>query len=474
MKKETLIQVFNLPIPDTTALERQVLADAVTADYAFGDVLPIISPDFFTSEERRAIWETLCQQYNEGKGLTIEKVFPIIGQPLIDEVLPSTTAPSAGTGSGFKEDAELLRAGAAKRRAYFAAASFIQASTLPHSTEQDILTNLEIFTRQVEGPAPLNNDRTISQVLADVKEDAKRTEKARQEGRSIRITTGFKGIDYSLLGGMKPGQLVVLAARPSVGKSAVMLQMAKAAAAQGNPVQVFTLEMPDDELGERLLYSTGLVRPLELSQGTINWEQFNQAQKNLEKLPIYISDKVNVFDEILSRMTQAVKKGRCKVAFIDYLGLIQDAVNFGNAKLYQVIARITGTLKTMAKRLEIPIVLLCQMNRDQAREKRSPELYDLRDSGSIEQDADIVLMLEPKPEEGRIYAWLRKNRGGKRDIGFTLIPNETYSEFEEGVPVHELQPPTGDGQEVTSHTIPEPAPAPAYVETTTDINDLPF
>ena len=76
---------------------------------------------------------------------------------------------------------------------------------------------------------------------------------------------------------------------------------------------------------------------------------------------------------------------------------------------------------------------MCQLNRDQAREKRAPELFDLRDSGSIEQDADVVIMLEPRYEEGRIFAWLRKNRNGKRDLAFVLVPNKTYSAFEEGL-----------------------------------------
>ena len=114
-------------------------------------------------------------------------------------------------------------------------------------------------------------------------------------------------------------------------------------------------------------------------------------------------------------------------------------MNPGYNKLYQIIAKITGDLKAVAKRLGIPIVLLCQLNRDQAREKRAPELFDLRDSGSIEQDADIVIMLEPRYDEGRIFAWLRKNRNGPRDVALVLVPNKTYSAFEEGLPVQELR-----------------------------------
>ena len=112
---------------------------------------------------------------------------------------------------------------------------------------------------------------------------------------------------------------------------------------------------------------------------------------------------------------------------------MQDALNIGwGVKPYLVITRITGTLKSLAKRLKIPIVILSQLNREQDREKRSPKLYDLRDSGSIEQDSDIVLMLEPRPEEKRVYMWVRKNRNGKRDEALILVPNETYTHFDEG------------------------------------------
>lgn len=115
------------------------------------------------------------------------------------------------------------------------------------------------------------------------------------------------------------------------------------------------------------------------------------------------------------------------MAFIDYLGLIR-ADGYGNEKLYQTIGRITGAMKVTAKQAKIPIVLLCQLNRESAKSGRAPELYDLRDSGSIEQDADIVLMLE-NTEEGDVNMWVRKNRQGRRDFAVVLSPNGTYSDF---------------------------------------------
>ena len=457
------VQVFDIPFPDTTDIERQVIADAVTSDYMFGDVLPLVHVDFFTTTVRKKMWETIVAQYNAGKGITMDIIGPMIGKAFFDEIIPKTSL-SGGVMAPI-EHARLLRDGNAKRRAYFAAATFLQNSTQPQSTEQDILTNIELFTRTIEGPAPLMSEKKLSSVLEDVRAEAKKTQENRDKGRQSRITTGFDYMNRVFYGGFKPGQLIILAARPSVGKTAVMLQMAKAAALAGNPVQVFSLEMTAQELGERLLFSTGKVLPKQLSTGCVEWQAYAQAENELKPMALYINDFSRTLDEIVSRLTQAVKQKRCKIAFIDYLGLLQDCLNFGNAKLYQVIAKVTGTLKAVAKRLEIPIVLLCQMNREQAKEKRSPELYDLRDSGSIEQDADIVLMLEPKMENTpkQILAWLRKHRSGMRDIAFVLEPNDTYSAFAEQSP-----------QSIGSEAIPEePKPTQGDIFQD-DEQDLPF
>lgn len=444
-KQEQQTQVFDLPIPNTEELERRVLADAICAPEMLGDIIPIIHPDFFTADSRRRIWDTILTRYNNGDEIGFSLGVDL-GQDFIKEVVPYTG--DAGT-SEMPFRAAQLRNGAAKRRAYMAAAQFLQDAVKPGVSEQEILTSVEAFSRMVEGPAPVQGERTLAEVLADVREEMEQTEKAVNAGINTRVTTGFKYMDLVMNGGFKAGQLIVLAARPSVGKTSVMLQMAKAAAIQGNPVQLFSLEMVDVELGEKFLFSTGKVNPYDLNHGQVDKAAYAKAEEELRGLPIYVNDFSRSIDEIVSRMTQAVKKGRCKAAYIDYLGLVQDAMNFGNAKLYQVIARLTGTCKAVAKRLRIPIIILCQMNRQAAIENRPPELYDLRDSGSIEQDADIVLMLESKlVSEGVVDVWLRKHRAGKKEIRFILRPNASYSAFTEEEPIL----PDGSGM----GSLPEP------------------
>lgn len=474
--KQPVTQILDFDFPDSTEMERQVLADAVNNPDCLGDIIPLVHPDFFTMTSRRKIWDTVVEYYNKGKAIDLVSISTVCGRDFIDEVLPVSFY-TGGVLSCIEHVAH-LRDLNAKRRAYYAATTFLQNALNPSTAEQDIIASTELFSRTVEGPAPFQNEAKLSTILEEVRKETEQTAALKQKGEKIRVGTGFAQLDYTLYGGFKPGQLVILGARPSVGKTAVMLHIAKTAAKASTPAYIFSLEMTAPELGERMLFSTGRVRPSQLSEGTVEWQAFTEAENELAPLPIFINDFSRSIDEIVTRLTQAVKQGRCGIAFIDYLGLIQDCLLLGgNLKLYQVIARITGTLKAVAKRLQIPIVLLCQMNREQVREKRSPELYDLRDSGSIEQDADVVIMLDPKPKDRQVIAWLRKNRSGKRDFGYVLEANETYSAFEE----KEVMVPAGAEQ--LTETPPAPAPEPQPEQGTfrfynepeeRDDNDLPF
>ena len=254
--------------------------------------------------------------------------------------------------------------------------------------------------------------------------------KSKAEGKVLRIPTGFYTLNYLTYGGFNMGNLVVLAARPSVGKTAIMLQMAKAAAIAGKAVNLFNLEMTNTELAQRMIFSTGKVTPLQMARGEVIWTDFEVASGQFASKPIYLNDSATTADEIISRITLNSQAGKCDIAFIDYLGLIQMGTK---APLHQAIAETTKRLKQTAKACRVPIVLLCQLNRASASEKRAPMLYDLRDSGSIEQDADIVLMLERASdnEDARdVNMWVRKNRQGKAgEIKIEIEGNETFTAF---------------------------------------------
>lgn len=428
MKKE---QIIEIPLPDTSEIEKQVIADMIASPEMLGDVIPLLHLDFFTSKPRQEEYKAIVDHYNRGQGIDLWSIGSVTGEAFMHDILPIYG--SAGGTVLTVQHANILRTMAAKRRAYFAAHAFLTEVLKPATTEAEILSMTVQFTAHVEGPSRLQSDVKLSEALEDTKADLKQEEELKEQGKTVKVKTGFFFLDDTLGGGMRPGWLVILAARPSVGKTALMLQMAKHAASEGETVMIFSLEMTTQELTTRLLYGTEKVRPYEVNRVQVDWNQYAAAETELKPLPLFINDFSRQLDDIVTRLTQAVKDGRCQIAFVDYLGLMQDAVNPGDTKLYQAIAKITGTLKAVAKRLAIPIVLLCQLNRDQKRERRAPELHDLRDSGSIEQDADVVIMLDPQ-KDGTVWAWLRKNRNGKRDIAFTLKPNATYTVFEEDTP----------------------------------------
>lgn len=405
-------------------IEAQVIYDVVSNPETLGEVVSIVTPDTFSSERLRIIWNHIVRQFNEGQQIdfvTVGSVMPTF----VTDVLQRNPE-SSGPLQTVKH-AKILRDTAARRRAYTAAYELMQKASNSTLTETDMLAAVEHCKAMVENGSQIVYETELQQAFNNLAEEKMEEEKMRDQGKAVRITTGYPSLDYSLLHGFAPGQLIVLAARPSVGKTANMLGMACAAARAGAVVNIFSIEMMESELATRLITSTGMVDTYDFASLHIDWEKFDAGVKTFDKSRILLNDKTRDLDGIVSRILINSQRGLCDIAFIDYLGLIRSD-GYGNEKLYQTIGRITSTLKVTAKQARIPIVLLCQLNRESAKSDRAPELYDLRDSGSIEQDTDVVLMLEPKAD-GNLYMWVRKNRQGRRDFAISLTPNSTYTVF---------------------------------------------
>ena len=274
---------------------------------------------------------------------------------------------------------------------------------------------------------------SIAKVLNDLADSIQTNQVDQAQGKRTRVPSGFRMLDALTYSGFNAGNLVILSARPSVGKTAVMLQMALSATRAGFPATIFSLEMTNQELAQRLLFSTGEITPAQIAQNAIDWSDYESANGQISELPLNLNDKARTLDEICTNIVLEHQRGRCDIAFIDYLGLIQSPG--ARQPMYILIAERTSRLKQIAKECQIPIVLLCQLNRNIESENRPPQLYDLRDSGSIEQDADIVLMLERASRDLNDMAvnmWVRKNRQGKAgDICIELMANYTFSAFTE-------------------------------------------
>lgn len=421
------ITFSDIPLPTTEMLERQVIADGLNNPEIVGDLATIITPDSFTSDERVMMWNNLTEMYNKRETIDMVSFWQKVGQPYIEEIQRNNIPLSMPT-AAF-DHAVQLRGATIKRHAYYEAARILQQAAQIPTTEEEILGIIDEFSRKIQGEGRQDKDKRLNAVLEDVAAETEREQMEAQQGRSVRIPTGFPSLDYLFYGGFNKGHLIILAARPSVGKTAVMLQFAKSAARAGNPAMIFSLEMTREELGRRLLFSTGLVSPKQLAGKDVNWGAFEQAKGAIDGLPIYICTDTYTMPAISAKLTAAVNRGLCKIAFIDYLGLIRTDMH-GSTTLAQQIGAITSEMKRLALYLRIPIVLLVQLNRESAKEGRDPQIYDLRDSGNIEQDADVIMMLKQHQENpSRLDIIVRKNRNFKKDVTLTTEANSSYSNF---------------------------------------------
>jgi replicative DNA helicase len=266
----------------------------------------------------------------------------------------------------------------------------------------------------------------------------------RRDGITPGITTGFAELDR-ITNGWQPEKFVVLAARPGVGKTSIAIHLAKRAARRGTPVVFFSLEMGETELTDRMIISEADMNADNYNSGAIEppeWSRAETAMQTISKLPIYIDDNPKVtVGNIVNKARLLKKQGKCKMAIIDYLQLITPNTKAGRNR-EQEVSEISRLLKVHAKELKIPFIVLCQMNRDIEAEKREPRLSDLRESGSIEQDADIVIFIN-RPGmyveelrdkktgellENYIELIVKKHRGGK--LGKVKIKhNESMTSF---------------------------------------------
>lgn len=220
-------------------------------------------------------------------------------------------------------------------------------------------------------------------------------------GRQTGISTGLQDLDR-VNSGWHGGELIVLAARPAMGKTAVSLHFAKSAAKQRIPVVIFSLEMDSVSLFERFIASESNVHPSKLRSGNISKEELQAIDHStgcvLYNLPITINDNAAInMSYIRSICRLHYRQGKCGLVIIDYLQLITESSK-GTRNREQEISRMSREAKVIAKELNIPVILLSQLNREvDKRPDKKPILADLRESGAIEQDADIVVFVH-RPE----------------------------------------------------------------------------
>ena len=420
------ITISEFPMPDPTPLEGRLLNSILTDSSYFGDIQRIVKAEYFSNLENRKVWETIVDMYNKGEHIDMTTVFPKVDRKnFIDNVISADPT----YGQGTLQLASALMETFVKREMYNTAVTVLQGVETGERLEY-LSSLFNDFAQRVQDKLQDGSLQASTQVANDLADDI-------MNGRVMRVATPFPSLNFMTYGGLGSGNLIILAARPSVGKTTIGLQMAQNAARIGKKACFFSLEMTSKELVQRLIVGTGEVSTLDIVTQNVNWENYERAVAWAVNANLKINDKAKTLEELCTRITLEAQAGNCDVAFIDYLGLVRYSDR--QKTQAQVIGEITARLKSVAKECNIPVVLLSQLNRMSAVENRSPQLFDLRDSGSIEQDADVVLMLErPRDDMGtvqedRIDMWVRKNRGGKTSLEnpIRLQGNKNYSEFHE-------------------------------------------
>ena len=422
-----ILTLEDYPLPETNVYEHRLLA-TIIQDYTLAnEVMSIIKREMFSCEQTQQIWDVFCDMYYKKETIDMLTILPRVDKKYyLDNILSAQAefSPIAtmDLALGFLDTY-------IKRMAYIESVTALQKIT--NGVSSDVIREgFDTFSKRVTRGIGNKVGDDASEIANELADDL-------SKGIITRVATHIRTLDYFTYGGFNGGNLVILAARPSVGKTTIAMQIAQAASADNNKTLVFSLEMTKKELVQRLLQSTGLVSQYELVTHNINWDNYERALGMVVNSNLIINDDAYNIHDIRHKIITSVKTQGVKMVMIDYLQLMKGA-DPRMSKNDQV-GELTSALKQTAKQCNIPIIVLSQLSRESVRENRSPQLYDLRDSGAIEQDADIVVMLERSKDDmgaiidNKIDMWIRKNRAGKCnfDNPIRLKGNEYYTNFAE-------------------------------------------
>ncbi len=410
--------------PQDLEAERCVLGSILLVNDAIDEVQSQITHACFYMDAHRRIFKAIQEMYETGvRGidavtlrdeLTRRAELDVVGgTPYLLQLL--ATVPHAAHAEYY---AKIVREKWLQRSLIEACTESLKEAYHGHDDVEDILSKAEqrIFSIVENGA---NIDKMA---LGDIMDDAFARIFARidAEGTTSGLTSGFSGLN-EITGGFQETELIVLAARPSMGKTALVCNFALAGAATDAGVLIFSLEMSGLELAERFLCMQAKVDGHKVRQGDldeIEQHALLEAANVLKKYPLYIDDQAGrTMSQIASISRRLKRRFDIKIIIIDYLQLIES--DDKNMPREQQVSTITRRLKFLAKDLRVPVIALAQLNRGvETREDKRPRLADLRESGAIEQDADIVMFLhrpdayDPEDRPGEADLIMAKNRHG--------------------------------------------------------------
>ncbi len=395
--------------PQDLDAERALLGSIMLNKNAMYDVVDILHPDTFYSEKHKTIFDAALQLFNKGEPIDLitlsaklkelKKLDAVGGRAYLTELV--NTATTAANASFY---AQIIRSKYIMR-------SLIEASVhineLAYQDSEDIEKVLDIAQSKIYEIASTGTLQKFKFIGDELKEAWERLEKLQEHKDSLRgVPSGFPALD-DLLSGFQKSDLIILAARPSMGKTALALDIARNAAVKHKiPVGIFSLEMSAQQLTDRMLAAEARVSSWKLRTGRLStdeeYESLRNAMDRLAEAPIYIDDKAERTVLQMRSIARRLKaENGLELIIVDYLQLITPSHTRASDSVVQQVTEISRSLKAMARELDVPVIALSQLSRAVEQRRGQPRLSDLRDSGSIEQDADVVMFIhrEDKMQE---------------------------------------------------------------------------
>lgn len=388
-------------LPNNIEAEESVLGACFLSKYALQKACESLTPDSFYDEKNGKIFAAMNALVDEKTPIDITTVTGYLkknnqlteigGVEYLTEVL--NFVPTASNIDYYiknVEDASILR------KLIETATDIASEGYRTDETVNEILDNSEKKILNIVKNRKSSEFRSIKDILQKTQSDLERL--SEHKGEVTGLATGWYDID-KLTTGLHPNELIIIAARPAMGKTVFALNLAThAAMTQDKSVALFNLEMSAEQLAMRIISSLGQVDGFKLRTGNLmntDWKRINEAVSQLSNTNLVMDDTPGItIGEIRAkcRRLASSEKGLALVV-IDYLQLISGGKNYG-ANRQQEVSDISRSLKTLAMELQVPVIALSQLSRSvEAREDKRPIMSDLRESGSIEQDADIVAFL---------------------------------------------------------------------------------
>lgn len=443
MKKQyknevTLNEVLGIAPPNDIELEKTLLGAILSMPDTLPDIDSIISEKSFYSDIHSDIWVSIKDTYDTGKTVNIITVFQ--RSQKLNKNIEAYYLSSLITGFTIVSKKQIFELALfvkelELKRMCMQLSFDIQTSLAQKLDVNDIKTNIEETLNNIVNGSILNgNTKRIDEVL--IESEFQLSERMKNKG-SNGIKSGITGLD-AMLGGFKKCELIVIGARPGMGKTATLLKFIENAALTDNKCAIFSLEMESTRLADRLTIAKSGVNSDKYRHGfldSIELDKVKMANMQIANYKIWIDDKAGVnVNYIKSVSRKLYKNNGLGMIAIDYLQLVETNSD-DKFNREQEVAKISRSLKLLAKELSIPVILLAQLNRQvETRSDKRPQLNDLRESGAIEQDADVVIFINrpfvySRQDEDRnkmTYIVAKQREGSTGDVDCYCNESLTY------------------------------------------------